>query len=138
MSAFAEQQAVSLARRLDERQRAILRALYDHELLLTRQLEILFFASARSCQRVLRQLVDLQLVERHEATEQVGEGRQQPQWMLRERGVQVVAVTMRKPRSQLSWMPRHTWHDADKYLDHLLGRKPLFRIAGPGFQMLCR
>ncbi len=54
MGARQEQKAVTVARRLDERQQAILRALFDHEVLLTAQIKILFFSSVRRCQDQLR------------------------------------------------------------------------------------
>lgn len=126
MSARDEQNALSTARRLDGRQRAILRALFDHKLLLTRQIEILFFNSARRCQDVLRQLAEHRLIERDHPTEQIGVGKAQGHWTLSELGVQAVAVMARKPRSQIDWMPRLAWHENDRILDHQLGVNRFF------------
>lgn len=125
MNARAEQQSVSTARRLDQREREILRALYDNEVLLTYQLKVLFFSSLRRCQDVLKKLKDLKLVER-DTPAQVGSGRAQSMWTLTESGVRVVAVLLRKPRSHLDWMPRDSFHASDKHLDHLLGVNRFF------------
>lgn len=125
MSARAEQQAVSVARRLDLREREILRALFDFEVLLTDQLRVLFFSSLRRCQDVLKKLKDLKLIER-DTPAQIGVGRAQSMWALTEDGVRVVAVLLRKPRSQVEWMPRESFHASDKQLDHLLGVNRFF------------
>lgn len=120
MSARHEQQAVSLARSLDLREREILRALFDYEVLLTYQLRVLFFSSLRRCQDVLKKLKDLMLVAR-DTPSGVGAGRGQSLWTLTEDGVRVVAVLMGRARSQIEWMPRHSFHAADRHLDHTLG-----------------
>ncbi len=138
MTARQEQAALSTARRLDERQRAILRAIYDYKVLVTAQLRILFFNTERTCQDELKKLADLGLVEREELTAQIGTGRAQPLWSLTESGVRVVAVMARKPRSQLKWMPRHAWHDSNALLAHQLGINRFFvslveaSLAHPG------
>ncbi len=111
MSANREQRGVFLARRLDARQRAILRMLYDHKVLLTHQIKVLFFAATRTAQAEMKKLRDLKLVDREELTEN---------------GVQVVAVMLRKPRSSLEWMPRKTWLESDRHLDHDLGVNRFF------------
>ncbi|MCA1840040.1 MAG: replication-relaxation family protein, partial [Actinobacteria bacterium] len=126
MTARQEQEAVTTARRLGDRERAILRALYDYELLLTYQLQVLFFTSARRCQDVLRELADLKLIERDIPTQSIGVGRAQPHWTLTESGIHVVAVLKRLPRSKLERMPRETFFAADKQLDHLLGVNRFF------------
>jgi hypothetical protein len=126
MSARAEQRAVTTARRIAGRERAILRALYDHKILLTAWIKVLFFRSARRCQDQLRKLSALGLVERDDPSQPIGVGRAQGQWTLTEDGVQVVAVEMRKPRSSLDWMPRSTWHASDPLLEHQLGVNRFF------------
>jgi len=125
VSAKSEQHAVSLARRLDLRQREILVMLFDHEELLTYQLKVLFFSSLRRCQDVLKDLADKGLVER-DTPSGFGMGRAQSLWTLTERGVRVVAVLMRKPRSQIEWMPRVSFHGNDRHLHHLLGVNRFF------------
>jgi len=126
MGARQEQAALTTARRLDDRQRAILRALWDHQVLLTAQIKILFFSSERRCQDQMRTLAELALVEKDNPSQSIGVGRAQAQWTLTETGIQVVAVTMRKPRSALDRMPRHTWHRGDKLLEHRLGVNRFF------------
>lgn len=126
MTARQEQQAVTVARRLGERERAILRALYDYELLLTYQLQVLFFSSARRCQDVLKELAQLKLIERDIPTQAVGIGRAQPHWTLTEDGIHVVAVLKRIPRSNIDHMPRETFFETDKQFDHLLGVNRFF------------
>lgn len=126
MSARMEQEAVTIARRLDSRQREILRALFDHELLLTYQLKVLFFSSVRRCQQVLRGLLDEGLVERDYPSQEIGVGKGQSHWTLTELGVRVVAVMLGMPRSQIEWMPRQSFHAADRHLQHLLGINRFF------------
>lgn len=125
MSAHREQHAVTLARTLDLREREILRALFDYEVLLTYQLRVLFFSSLRRCQDSLKNLKDSILVER-DTPSGVGTGRGQSMWTLIEDGVRVVAVLMGKARSQIEWMPRHSFHAADRHLDHTLGVNRFF------------
>lgn len=125
MSARSEQKAVSLARTIDLREREILLALYDHEVLLTYQVRVLFFSSLRRCQDVLKKLRDLRLVER-DTPSQFGMGRAQSMWTLTEDGVRVVAVLRRKPRSAIEWMPRQSFHASDRHLHHLLGVNRFF------------
>jgi hypothetical protein len=126
VSARQEQTALTTARRLDDRQRAILRALYDYKVLLTLQIKILFFNTERTCQDELKKLADLGLVEREELTQQIGVGRAQPLWTLTESGIRVVAVMLRKPRSQIKWMPRNAWHESNGLLAHQLGINRFF------------
>lgn len=126
MSARDEQHAVSIARRLNQREREILRTLFDQELLLTYQLRVLFFSSLRRCQDVLKKLSDLGLIQRDYPSQPVGVGKGQSQWTLTESGVRVVAVMLGLPRSSIEWMPRKSFHDADRHLDHLLGVNRLF------------
>lgn len=126
MSARAEQEAVTIARRLDSRQREILLALFDHELLLTYQLKVLFFSSLRRCQQVLRGLLDEGLVARDYPSQEIGVGKGQSHFTLTELGVRVVAVTLGVPRAQIEWMPRQSFHASDRHLQHLLGINRFF------------
>lgn len=125
MSARSEQSSVSLARRLDLREREMLLSLFDHEVLLTHQLRVLFFSSLRRCQDVLKRLKDLGLIER-DTPSQIGTGRAQSMWTLTEEGVRVVAILQRKPRSAIEWMPRQSFHQTDRHLHHLLGVNRFF------------
>lgn len=84
-----------MARSLDQRDREILRALFDHELLLTYQIKVLFFSSLRRCQEVMRELREIGLVDRDLPTERIGVGKAQGHWTITEAGVQVVAVTIK-------------------------------------------
>lgn len=126
MSARAEQRAVTTARRLHGRERAILRALYDHRILLTAWIRILFFKSTRRCQDQMRTLAEAGLVERDNPTQPIGAGREQGQWTLTLEGAAVVAVLMRKPLSSLDWMPRSTYHNTDPLLEHQVGVNRMF------------
>ena len=126
MSASKEQEAVTTGRRLQDRERAILDALYDHEILLTAQIKVLFFTSTRRCQDQMQKLKQLGLVDKDDPSTPVGVGRQNRQWTLTESGIAVVAIGRGKPRSQLLRMPRHTWHASDKMLAHRLGVNRFF------------
>jgi len=124
MRARQEQQAVDIARRLDERSREILRSLLDHELLLTYQLKVLFFSSLRRCQQVMRELENLGLVARDYPSQEIGVGKAQSHFTITELGVRVVAVLMGVSRSRIEWMPRDSYHSSDRHFDHLLGVNP--------------
>lgn len=115
-----------MARRLDQRDREILRSLFEHELLVTYQIKVLFFSSLRRCQEVMRELREIGLVDRDLPTERIGVGKAQGHWTITEAGVHVLAVTMRKPRSRIDWMPRDTWHESDRNREHLLGVNRFF------------
>lgn len=125
MSARVEQEAVSIARRLDPRQREILRALFDYEVLLTHQLRILFFSSLRRCQSALKEVADQGLIQR-DLPAAVGAGRGSALWTLTEHGVRVVAVLMRKPRSHINWMPRMSFLGSNRHLAHTMGVNRFF------------
>lgn len=125
MSARTEQRAVTIARRLDLREREILMTLFDHEELLTYQIRVLFFSSLRRCQDVLKKLAHRGLVER-DTPSGFGMGRAHSLWTLTEEGVRVVAVLKRKPRSSIDWMPRKSFHGNDRHLEHLLGVNRFF------------
>ncbi|MFN2609741.1 MAG: replication-relaxation family protein [Actinomycetota bacterium] len=122
-----EQKAVSVARSLDEREREMLRALFDYELLLTYQIRVLFFSSPRRAQDVTKKLSDLGLIEKDPPHQAIGIGKPQPMWAITEDGVRVLAVITAKPRSAIDWMPRYSYHDEKRRgLDHLLGVNRFF------------
>ncbi|HLF69615.1 MAG TPA: replication-relaxation family protein, partial [Actinomycetota bacterium] len=138
MSAQQEQQAVTMGRLLDQRARELLLTLFEHRLLSTSQLKVLYFSSLRRCQDALKKLCDLALIARDRPFQQIGTGKPESLWTLTEAGVRIVAVTMRKARSQLDWMPRDSFHVSDRQLDHLLGVNRFFvslveaSLAHPG------
>lgn len=126
-NARMEQKAVSVGRSLDEREREILRALFDYEGLLTYQIRVLFFSSARRTQDVTKKLSDMGLIEKDPPRQSVGVGKPQPMWAITEDGVRVLAVGMGKPRSAIEWMPRDSFHhEKTRGLDHLLGVNRFF------------
>lgn len=117
MSAQQEQTALTLARGLAERELAVLRALFDYKVLFTSQVAILFYRSLRRAQDKLQEMSELRLIERDQNSSQ---------WFIRENGVRVVAVLMRKARSQIDWMPRHSWYHDGNPMDHMLGVNRFF------------
>jgi hypothetical protein len=75
-----------LARHLTERDRAIALALYEHQLLTTDQLTLLFFSSRRRAQDRLRFLYEERVLDRFYPPRPYGLGKPQAHWLLDEAG----------------------------------------------------
>jgi hypothetical protein len=96
---------LGVLRHLNDRDRAILVALLEHKVLLTRQIKTLFFDSLRRCQACLRNLAEPGLIRSFSPPEWNLKGKPPGHWTLTERGVHVTATIKRIPLWGLSWKP---------------------------------
>ncbi len=124
---FRFQRASDIARRLTARDVAILYALYDHRVLLTEHVKVLFFGSLRRAQDSLKQLRALRLVTSWLPPQARGKGRAPGHHMLTEGGIQFVALRKGVARSELKWTPPDNPADAPAtYLAHRIGVNAFF------------
>ena len=98
-----------LASHLTERDREIVLSLYDHQLLTTDQLELLYFSSKRRAQDRLLFLYRQRLLDRFYPPSPFGAGKPQAHWLLDEAGAILVAASLGIERKQLSWSRRDDW-----------------------------
>jgi Replication-relaxation len=98
-----------LASHLTERDREIVRCHYDHQLLTTDQLELLFFSSKRRAQDRLLFLYRNRLLDRFYPPFPFGSGKPQAHWLLDEAGAIVVAAMLGVERKRLGWQRRDDW-----------------------------
>jgi hypothetical protein len=108
-----------LARHLTERDRAMAFALYEHQLLTTDQLTLLFFSSKRRAQDRLRFLYDNRVVDRFYPPRPYGFGKPQAHWLLDEGGAILVAASLELERKQLGWQRRDDWGSYPQLLHRL-------------------
>src|SRR6266511_6497428 len=108
-----------LARHLTERDRAIALALYQHQLLTTDQLTLLFFSSGRRAQDRLRFLYDQRVLDRFYPPRPYGLGKPQAHWLLDEAGAILVAASLGLERKQLGWQRRDDWGSHPQLLHRL-------------------
>jgi hypothetical protein len=108
-----------LARHLTERDRAIALALYEHQLLTTDQLTLLFFSSKRRAQDRLRFLYDERVLDRFYPPRPYGLGKPQAHWLLDEAGAILVAASVGVERKQLGWQRRDDWGSHPQLLHRL-------------------
>jgi hypothetical protein len=108
-----------LARHLTERDRAIAIALYEHQLLTTDQLTLLFFSSKRRAQDRLRFLYDERVLDRFYPPRPYGLGKPQAHWLLDEAGAILVAASMNMERKRLGWQRRDDWSSHPQLLHRL-------------------
>lgn len=98
-----------LARHLTWRDREIALCLYDHQVLSTGQLQLLFFSSRRRCQDRLLFLYRLRVLDRFYPPGPFGAGKPQAHWLLDEAGAILVAASMGVEPKQLGWSRRDDW-----------------------------
>jgi hypothetical protein len=98
-----------LARHLTERDRAMAFALYEHQLLTTDQLTLLFFSSRRRAQDRLRFLYEERVLDRFYPPRPYGLGKPQAHWLLDEAGAILVAASLGLERKRLGWQRRDDW-----------------------------
>jgi hypothetical protein len=108
-----------LARHLTERDRAIALALYEHQLLATDQLTLLFFSSKRRAQDRLRFLYDERVLDRFYPPRPYGLGKAQAHWLLDEAGAILVAASLGLERKRLGWQRRDDWGSYPQLLHRL-------------------
>ena len=109
-----------LARHLTWRDREIAKCLYDHQVLSTGQLELLFFSSRRRCQDRLLFLYRERVIDRFYPPGPFGSGKPQAHWLLDEAGAILVAASLGVEPKQLGWSRRDTG-SSHRQLAHRLG-----------------
>jgi hypothetical protein len=108
-----------LARHLTERDRAMALALYEHQLLTTDQLTLLFFSSKRRAQDRLRFLYDERVLDRFYPPRPYGLGKPQAHWLLDEAGAILAAASLGLERKGLGWQRRDDWASHPQLLHRL-------------------
>ncbi len=108
-----------LARHLTWRDREIATCLYDHQVLATGQLELLFFSSRRRCQDRLLFLYRERVIDRFYPPGPFGSGKPQAHWLLDEAGAILAAASLGVEPKQLGWSRREDW-SSHRQLAHRL------------------
>ena len=116
---MSAERVFELARHLTERDRAIALALYEHQLLTTEQLTLLFFSSKRRAQDRLRFLYRERVLDRFYPPRPYGLGKPQAHWLLDEAGAILVAAALRVERKRLGWQRRDDWGSHPQLLHRL-------------------
>jgi Replication-relaxation len=119
-----------LARHLTERDRAIALALYEHQLLTTDQLTLLFFSSKRRAQDRLRFLYEERVLDRFYPPRPYGLGKPQAHWLLDEAGAIVVAASLGLERKRLGWQRRDDWGSHPQLLHRLQANRFVSDLIG--------
>jgi Replication-relaxation len=108
-----------LARHLTWRDREIVTCLYDHQVLATGQLELLFFTSRRRCQDRLLFLYRHRVLDRFYPPGPFGSGKPQAHWLLDEAGAILAAASLDIEPKRLGWSRREDW-SSHRQLAHRL------------------
>jgi hypothetical protein len=117
----------SVVHRLDARERAVLLAIYEHKVLLTKHLKAMFFGSLRRAQDRLRRLTQLGLIETWYPTQPRGTGKAPGHHTLTGDGAGVVLSLLGLSRTELRWVERAAEdRDNDAYLAHRIGVNEFF------------
>jgi hypothetical protein len=117
----------NLIRGLDARERAVLVAIYEHKVLLTEHLKVMFFGSVRRAQDRLRHLAQRGLIETWYPPQQRGMGKASGHHTLTESGAQVVVSLLGIARSELRYVVRNSEdREQDSYLAHRIGVNEFF------------
>lgn len=116
-----------LLRGLDARERAVMLAIYQHKVLLTKHLKAMFFGSLRRAQDRLRQLAQLGLIETWYPPQPRRTGKAPGHHTLTESGAQLVASLLGIARSELRYVDRNQEdREQDSYLSHRIGVNEFF------------
>jgi len=103
------ERVADVARHVTERDREIAFCLYEHQLLATDQLTLLFFSSRRRAQDRLLFLSRQRVLDRFYPPSPFGAGKPQAHWLLDEAGAHLVAATLGVERKRLGWQRRDDW-----------------------------
>lgn len=98
-----------LARHLTERDREVALCLFQHRLLTTAQLELLFFSSRRRAQDRLLLLYRNRILDRFYPPAPFGSGKPEAHWLLDEAGALLVSAMLEVERKGLGWQRRDDW-----------------------------
>jgi Replication-relaxation len=119
VSRVTAERVFELARHLTERDREIALALYEHQLLTTEQLTLLFFSSKRRAQDRLRFLYEQRVLDRFHPPRPYGLGKPQAHWLLDEAGATLVSASLGMERKELGWQRRDDWASHPQLLHRL-------------------
>jgi hypothetical protein len=106
---ISAERLAELAWHVTERDREIAFRLYEHQLLATDQLALLFFSSKRRAQDRLLFLYRERVLDRLYPPSRFGTGKPQAHWLLDEAGAQLVAAMLGVERKRLGWQRRDDW-----------------------------
>jgi hypothetical protein len=98
-----------LANHLTDRDREIALALYEHRILTSSQLTLLFFSGRRRAMDRLLFLYRRRVLDRFYPPRPFAYGKPQAHWLLDEAGAHIVAACLGFDRKQLGWKPRENW-----------------------------
>jgi hypothetical protein len=114
-------------RGVDDRERAVLVAIYEHKVLVTEHLKAMFFGSLRRAQDRLRHLAQRGLIDTWYPPQPRGMGKASGHHTLTESGAQVVASLLGVARSELRYVVRNEKdREQDAWLAHRLGVNEFF------------
>jgi len=108
-----------LANHLTDRDREIALALYEHRILTSSQLTLLFFSGRRRAMDRLLFLYRARVLDRFYPLRPFAQGKPQAHWLLGEAGAHIVAACRGVDRRQLPWRQRENW-SAHPQLAHQL------------------
>lgn len=98
-----------LANHLTDRDREIALALYEHRILTSSQLALLFFSGRRRAMDRLLFLYRARVLDRFYPPRPFAYGKPQAHWLLDEAGAHLVAACLDMDRRQLPWRARENW-----------------------------
>jgi hypothetical protein len=98
-----------LANHLTDRDREIALALYEHRILTSSQLTLLFFSGRRRAMDRLLFLYRARVLDRFYPPRPFAHGKPQAHWLLDEAGAHIAAACLGMDRRQLPWRKRENW-----------------------------
>jgi len=109
----------ALASHLTDRDREIALALYEHRILTSSQLTLLFFSGRRRAMDRLLFLYRHRVLDRFYPPRPFAYGKPQAHWLLDEAGAQIAAACLGVERKQLGWRQRENWGAHPQLAHHL-------------------
>jgi protein involved in plasmid replication-relaxation len=112
-------QMAELASHLTDRDREIAVALYEHRILTSSQLALLFFSGRRRAMDRLLFLYRARVLDRFYPPRPFAYGKPQAHWLLDEAGAHIVAACLGIDRRALGWRQRENWGAHPQLAHHL-------------------
>lgn len=110
---------VELANHLTDRDREIALTLYEHRILTSSQLTLLFFSGRRRAMDRLLFLYRHRVLDRFYPPRPFTYGKPQAHWLLDEAGAHIAAACLGIDRRQLAWRQRENWGAHPQLAHHL-------------------
>jgi len=110
---------VELANHLTDRDREIALTLYEHRILTSSQLTLLFFSGRRRAMDRLLFLYRARVLDRFYPPRPFAYGKPQAHWLLDEAGAHIAAACLGLDRRALAWRPRENWGTHPQLAHHL-------------------